>query len=93
MDRVWGDPSWRDVAYERTPGLFGDMEEKTDNAAIANALRTRLHQVAGFQYVPKPMPMRNSKGAVIYYLYFASPNKTGAKIVNDIFSKYRDRAG
>jgi three-Cys-motif partner protein len=93
MDRAWGDRSWEDVAYVRTPGLFGEIEEKAGNATIAEALRARLHEVAGFQYVPKPMPMRNSKGAVVYYLYFASPNKTGAKIVNDIFRKYRDRAG
>lgn len=25
------------------------------------------------------------------YLYFASPNKTGASIVNDIFKKYREK--
>jgi three-Cys-motif partner protein len=93
MDRVWGDRSWRDAAYQQTPGLFGDMHEKTDNTAIADALRARLQKVAGFQYVPEPMPMRNSTGSVLYYLYFASPNKTGAKIVNDIFRKYRDRAG
>ncbi len=32
--------------------------------------------------------MRNSTGAVVYYLYFASPNKNGKKIVVDIFRKY-----
>lgn len=37
------------------------------------------------------MPMRNSKGAVVYYLYFASPNKTGGKIVTDIFNTHRDK--
>jgi hypothetical protein len=35
------------------------------------------------------MPMRNSKGAVVYYLYFASPNATGGRIVSQIFDKYR----
>ena len=39
--------------------------------------------------MPQPIPMRNEKGAVIYYLYFASPDKTGAKIVSEIFDKYR----
>ncbi len=28
--------------------------------------------------------MRNSTGAVIYYLFFASPNKTGEKIIKDL---------
>jgi hypothetical protein len=34
--------------------------------------------------------MRNSKGAVVYYLYFASPNAIGSDIVTQIFDKYRD---
>lgn len=93
MDAVWGDGTWRYVAYSPSKGLFGVMEEKADNCAIAEAFRKRLQSVAGFKYVPEPMPMRNTHGAVVYYLYFASPNKTGGKIVSDIFSKYRERGG
>jgi len=89
MDRAWGDHSWRDAAYKSEPGLFGDLEEKAGNRDVANAFRDRLKNVAGFKYVPDPMPMRNSKGAVVYYLFFASPNKAGGKIVQDIFDKYR----
>lgn len=91
MDKAWGDHSWRDIAYEHVPTLFGDVEEKAANETIAEAFRRRLHEVAGFEFVPKPMPMRNNQGAIVYYLYFASKNKTGARIVDHIFSKYRDR--
>ncbi len=91
MDKVWGDRSWREAAYRKEPGLFGDIEEKADNEAIVEAFRKRLKDVAGFKYVPKPMPMRNEKGAVVYYLFFASPNETGASIVEDIFNTYRTR--
>jgi three-Cys-motif partner protein len=91
MDRAWGDHSWRDIAYEKVPTLFGDLEQKAANQTVAEAFRQRLHKIAGFQYVPDPIPMRNDQGTVIYYLYFASPNKTGAKIVTSIFHKYRDR--
>ena len=91
MDAVWGDGSWRSAGYRSEPGLFGDIEEKTTNDAIAEAFRSRLRDVAGFAYVPAPIPMRNSKGAVVYYLYFASANKTGAKIVTDIFDRYRNK--
>ncbi len=91
MDAVWGDHSWREAAYRKTPGLFSDMEEKTTNEAVVKAFRDRLIKVAGFEYVPEPMPMRNSKGSVIYYLFFASPNRTGAKIVKNIFDNYRYR--
>jgi three-Cys-motif partner protein len=91
MDKAWGDHSWRDVAYEKVPTLFGDSEQKTDNETLARAFRKRLHEVAGFAYVPEPIPMRNHQGSIVYYLYFASPNKTGASIVTSIFNKYRER--
>lgn len=89
MNAVWGDDSWCQAVRKKQRGLFGDFDEKRSNEAVAEAFRKRLEEVAGFKYVPKPVPMRNSKGAVVYYLYFASRNKTGAKIVGDIFRKYR----
>jgi three-Cys-motif partner protein len=91
MDAVWGNHSWHQVAYKKTPGLFGEMEEKTTNKAVIDAFRDRLKKVAGFKYVPEPMPMRNSKGSIVYYLFFASSNKYGAKIVEDIFDSYRNK--
>jgi len=91
MDAVWGDHSWHQAAYRKTRGLFGDMDEKTTNEEIRDAFRDRLKKVAGFEYVPEPMPMRNSKGSVIYYLFFASPNRTGAMIVKNIFDNYRNK--
>lgn len=90
MDAFWGDESWRNAAYTKTPGLFHDIEEKTNNEAIARAFKKRLKEVAGFAFVPDPIPMRNTTGATVYYLFFASPNRIGAKIVNDIFHKYKN---
>ncbi len=89
MNAVWGDDSWRQAAYKKERGLFGEFDQKRPNQVVAEAFRKRLEEVAGFKYVPEPVAMRNSTGAVVYYLYFASPNKTGAKIVDAIFSKYR----
>jgi three-Cys-motif partner protein len=91
MTAVWGDESWRSAAYRETPDLFGSRLEKASNEVIAEAFRDRLERVAGFKYVPPPIPMRNSLGATVYYLYFASANKTGAKIVSEIFDTYRGR--
>ena len=91
MDAVWGDASWRAAAYRQTEDLFGTHEEKATNEAIAEAFRERLKTVAGFAHVPKPIPMRNSRGATVYYLYFATPKPVAAKIVADIFNTYRDR--
>jgi three-Cys-motif partner protein len=89
MDKVWGDRTWRKVAYRKERDLFGEFEEKADNETIAQAFKLRLKRVAGFNYVPDPMPMRNNRGAVVYYLFYASPNKTGAHIVQYIFEKHR----
>jgi len=92
MDKVWGDHSWRVSAYVEKPTLWGDkVDEKARNEAIAEVFRKRLGNVAGFKYVPRPVPMRNKKGATVYYLFFASPNRTGASIVEDIFNTYRIR--
>ncbi len=91
MTALWGDETWRTAAYKQQPTLFGDVDQKATNEEIAEAFRERLEKVAGFAYVPNPIPMRNSHGAVIYYLYFASQDDTGARIVSDIFNRYRDK--
>jgi len=90
MTRFWGDESWRTVAYSITGNLFG-LEEKTDNETVADAFRQRLSQVAGFAHVSEPLPMRNTKGAIVYYLFFASPHPVANKIVRDIFKKHANR--
>ena len=89
MTRLWGDETWRDHAYYKTPTLFEeDKLSKVSNERLAEAFRRRLVDKAGFKYVPKPMPMKTKSNSIIYYLYFASPNNAGAHIVEDIFSKY-----
>ena len=90
MTDFWGDDSWRQVAYAKVKGLFGDMEFKAENEAVVAAYRNRLKDIAGFNYVPDPIPMRNSKGATVYYLFFASNNETGDRIARDVFKKWKD---
>ena len=63
-----GDDSWRQAAYRTEQGLFGPMEEKeAGNETVVEAYCKRLKEVAGFKYVPKPLPMCNTSGAVVYY--------------------------
>lgn len=88
MNAFWGDDSWRKIAYTTERSLFG-FEEKVDNESIANAFQQRLKDVAGFKCVPKPLAMKNSNNAIVYYLFFASQNRTGGKIASYIFDKYR----
>jgi three-Cys-motif partner protein len=94
MDAFWGDRSWHDAMFRPSAQanfVWAEAEkDKQSGDDLAEAYRVRLHQVAGFAYVPAPIPMRNSKGNTVYYLFFASPNKTANRIVSEIFAKYRD---
>jgi hypothetical protein len=53
------------------------------------ATSKRLKDVAGFEFVPDPLPMRNRNKAVVYYLFLASPNAVAKKIIEEIFATYR----
>lgn len=92
MTAFWGDESWKDAAYAESPqrSLFGDAQlEKQPNVEIAERFRERLISVAGFEFVPEPIRMRNSNNADLYYLFFASHNKVGNKIAKHILDRYR----
>ena len=91
MNNFWGDETWQDIIYDTSGDLFGHPEKvKNSNSIISQAFKKRLKNIAGFNFVPEPIPMRNSIGKIIYYLFFASRNSTGAKIVKHIFNKYKD---
>ena len=91
MDRFWGDRSWHAAMFRPSAqqNLFGDEDmDKTENRDLVNAYCKRLNEVAGFGFVADPLAMRNSRNAIVYYLIFAGPNRTGWKIVQDIYRKY-----
>jgi three-Cys-motif partner protein len=91
MNAFWGDDSWREAAYCQQHSLFGDSDDvKLGNEEVVEAFRKRLTDLAGFALVPSPLPMKNSMGSEIYYLFFASQQPLAVKIVEDIFSKYRN---
>lgn len=91
MDRFWGDRSWHNAMFQpsgQMDFIGGEDLTKQDNTDLVNAYCERLSAVAGFGFVATPLPMRNSINAVVYYLIFAGPNKTGWKIVQEIYRKY-----
>jgi three-Cys-motif partner protein len=92
MNSFWGDQSWQAAAYDESPQgvMFGEPEiVKQGNDAIAAAFMKRLKTVAGFEFVPEPVPMKNQKNAVVYYLFFASQKPVAQKIITAIFDKHR----
>jgi three-Cys-motif partner protein len=93
MNAYWGDDSWKEVAYDKNLGLFGQVDlEKVSNPRFAEAFRQRLKTVASFKRVPEPLPMRNSRGSTVYYLFFASQKDTAENIVKHIFDKFGGQA-
>lgn len=92
MNKFWGDELWREAAYTRSKqqNFFSEPAlEKQPNEVIVAAFRERLKKVAGFSFVPDPLPMKNSRNAVVYYLFLASPKAVAQKIITDIFNKHR----
>ena len=93
MTRWWGDESWREVVYEQQGDMFGDtVLRKGEPDRIVRAFKKRLHDQGGFRHVPEPIAMRNSTGNVVYWLFFASNNETGARIASSVFRKHRNRS-
>lgn len=89
LNKFWGDNSWENAAYSMERDLLGPLKVKQDNEVIVAAFIERLKNIAEFKFVADPLPMKNSSNAVVYYLIFAAQVPVAAKIVKDIFDKYR----
>jgi three-Cys-motif partner protein len=88
MNRFWGDDSWQQVAYapsKQSSMFFETDTEKQSNSVIVEAFRERLRKVAGFAFVPEPLPMTNRNNAVVYYLFFGSKKPVAENIISSIF--------
>lgn len=92
MTTYWGDESWCNIAYTTKKNLFGYLEKEAGQI-IAEHFQDRLRNVAKFKYVSEPLPMCNSRNAVVYYLFFASQKPVAKKIIDHIFKKYSRLAG
>ena len=95
MNRFCGSEEWQEILYEedKQMTLFGDtyrIKVVDGNIKLGDWFRVeRLEKAAGFKFVPEPLLMRNSKAGPLFFLFFASHNETGKKIVSAIFNKYR----
>ncbi|MBW1741630.1 MAG: three-Cys-motif partner protein TcmP [Deltaproteobacteria bacterium] len=92
MNKFCGTEEWQNILYREQKDLFGQTYQMKigGNIELGKWFRKkRLQENAGFKFVPEPVLMRNSKGGPLFFLFFASHNENGKKIVNDIFNKYR----
>jgi three-Cys-motif partner protein len=92
LTRVFGTTAWEDRFYSSStmtsildPEQEIEFVHKTaDRNSVVDFFAERLHTI--FAEVAKPGLLFNSKG-LLFVLFFAASNKTGAKIANDLLRK------
>lgn len=79
LDRYFGSHAWFQEVYQKKPdGLFADTgyEKRPDySERLLNLYRSSLK--SAFGHVSVPRLIRNTRGAPLYYLLWAGPNKKG----------------
>lgn len=86
---IYGEEGWRDVFYSKQDtNLFGDEQtEKVPKVfdTLSDYVTKRLKTIFAGTH-EKPLVLRNSTGAPLFLLCFASGNPRGAKIATRIAS-------
>lgn len=97
LDEVFGTSGWEEAFYTTTlfPSLLDSTQsielvhKSADYRRITDFFVDRLQ--GEFEAVSKPLPLYNSKGSLLFMLFFAAGNdrsaKTGLKIANSIIGK------
>lgn len=87
LTNYFGSPDWEKIVYEDQSGLFGEQRMKKSDAGpeLARWYQKRLKQAYG--YSSKPRLITNTQGSHLYYLLWAGPNKTGARIASDVLKQ------
>lgn len=68
--------------------LFGEEIILTKDNTIQKSVElivSKLKEI--FKFVSEPFPMKNTKNSILYHFIFATNNKFGLKIANDIIGK------
>ncbi len=87
LDDYFGTTEWFDLLYRHEQDLLGDNVEKIANSGdvLVRWYRKRLKEAFG--YVSAAREIRNTKGRPLYYLIFAGPNATGARIAEGVLKQ------
>ena len=87
LDEYFGTDEWFDLLYYNDHDLFGDSVTKIQNSGdvLVKWYRKRLEQV--FTHVSTAREIQSTSGRPLYYLIFAGPNATGARIANDVLKQ------
>ena len=87
LDQYFGTSEWYDLLYENEQDLFGENITKIQKSGdvLVKWYRQRLNDI--FPYVSTAREIQSPNGRPLYYLIFAGPNKTGARIANYILKQ------
>lgn len=90
LTKIWGDDSWKELAYTVQDRLFAEpiLIKIRGNETLKQGFMERLKNKAGFAYVPEPILMTNQQGGPLYFLFFASHKPVAQKVAQDIFRKW-----
>lgn len=89
--KVFGNEEWESAAYTTNMNLFNDeYSQKNKTSNVLNAYRNRLKSDAGFKYVPEPIAIKNTAGAIVYHLFFGSQNEAANKVATHILKKFKN---
>ncbi len=91
LDQYFGAPNWYDEVYATETGLFESKVRKRSDAAKRLLAWYRGRLKAAFGHVSTARLITNSKGGYLYYLVFAGPNATGAKIASYVLGPARPK--
>ena len=95
LTKIWGDESWKQLAYVEQGGLFNAsvlIKKIRGNETLKQGFREGLKKKAGFSCVPDPILMTNTVGGPLYFLFFASQKQVAQNIAQYIFENYREIA-
>lgn len=87
LDRYFGTDEWFDLLYRTEADMLGNKVAKVENSGdvLVKWYRGRLKEVFG--YVTTAREIQTSTGRPLYYLIFAGPNKSGAKIAEHVLKQ------
>lgn len=87
LDRYFGSEEWFSLLYETEHDLAGEHVSKVQQSGDVLVRWYRRQLKEAFGYVSAAREVRNTRGRPLYYLIFAGPNKTGARIAGEVLSQ------
>lgn len=84
LNDYFGTDEWFDLVYDTQTDMFGRRVVKRQESAdiLIKWYKKRLEEVFG--YVSTAREIQSTSGRPLYYLIFAGPNKTGARIADHV---------